>query len=153
MAIGVETDDQWRALCETMNRPDLGSDERLATAKGRLANQDEIDKAINAWSSQLGPYEAEEQLQAKNVPASAVETINELYEDKQLQHREHFVDLDHPDFSTTTVEGTRFKFSRTPAQINPTTPTLGRENQNVLEKILGYNEEKITELVIAEVLE
>ena len=30
---------------------------------------------------------------------------------------------------------------------------LGRENQNVLENILGYNEEKITELVIAEVLE
>ena len=153
VAIGVETDDQWRSLCETMNRSDLGSDERLATVKGRLANQDEIDAAINEWSSQLGPYDAEEKLQAKKVPASAVETINELYEDKQLQHREHFVDLEHPAFGKTTVEGSRFKLSRTPAQINPVAPTLGRENQNVLENILGYNEEKITELVMAEVLE
>ena len=153
VAIGVETDDQWRSLCQVMNRPDLGSDERLATVKGRLANQDELDKAINEWTSQHGPYDAEDKLQAQHVPASAVETMLEQYEDKQLQHRGHFVDLDHPDFGKTTVEASRFKFSRTPAQIRGAAPTLGRENQNVLKNILGYNEDKITELVVAEVLE
>ena len=51
------------------------------------------------------------------------------------------------------VEASRFKFSRTPAEIRGAAPTLGRENQNVLKNILGYDEDKITELVVAEVLE
>lgn len=153
VAIGVETDDQWRALCEAMQRPDLGRDERLATAEGRLAHQDELDTAITQWTRQYDPHEAERTLQAKRVPSSAVETIPELYADPQLRHREHFVDLEHPDFGTTTVEGSRFKLSRTPAQIGGAAPTLGRENQNVLANVLGYDEEKITGLVVAEVLE
>lgn len=153
VAIGVETDDQWRALCEAMQRPDLGRDERLATVEGRLAHQDELDAAITGWTRQFDPHEAERTLQARHVPASAVETIPELYDDPQLRHREHFVDLEHPDFGTTTVEGTRFKLSRTPAQVGGAAPTLGRENQNVLANVLGYDEEKITGLVVAEVLE
>lgn len=153
IAIGVETDDQWRSLCEVINRPDLGTDERLATVEGRLANQDELDNAMNQWTRQFDPHVAEQRLQAKNVPASAVVNIHELYEDKQLRHRQHFVDLEHPDFGKTTVEGSRFRFSRTPARVSGKAPTLGRENQHVLENILGYDEDKITELVVAEVLE
>ena len=153
IAIGIETDDQWRHLCEAIDRPDLGKDERFAKVEGRRAHQDELDDAISAWTRRHNPHEGEERLQSQNVPASAVETMNELYEDRQLKHRDHFVELDHPDFGKTTVEGSRFKFSRTPAEITGSAPTLGRENQNVLQNILGYDEEKITKLVVAEVLE
>jgi crotonobetainyl-CoA:carnitine CoA-transferase CaiB-like acyl-CoA transferase len=43
--------------------------------------------------------------------------------------------------------------SRTPAEVKRAAPTWGQDNQYVLEQILGYNEEKITQLAIAEVLE
>jgi crotonobetainyl-CoA:carnitine CoA-transferase CaiB-like acyl-CoA transferase len=36
-----------------------------------------------------------------------------------------------------TVEGSRFKLSRTPARVERAGPTLGRDNQYVLETILG----------------
>ena len=79
--------------------------------------------------------------------------MSELYNDPQLQQRGHFVELSHPKHGTTTVEGSRFKFSRTPARVEGAAPTIGRENLYVLETILGYSEERITEVVAAGVLE
>jgi benzylsuccinate CoA-transferase BbsF subunit len=82
-----------------------------------------------------------------------VSTLHELHHDSQLVHRHHFVQLDHPTHGTTTVEGSRFQLSRTPAQIKRSAPTLGRDNQYVLGTILGYSEGQITELVAAGALE
>jgi crotonobetainyl-CoA:carnitine CoA-transferase CaiB-like acyl-CoA transferase len=153
IAIATQTEEQWQALCQVIERPEWAGDERFATAKGRRAHQDEIDAAISAWTSRQDVFGAEARLQQDRVPASAVRTMHQLYQDPQLLHREHFVDLEHPQHGTTTVEGSRFKLSRTPAQVGGSAATLGRENQYVLEKILGYSEEKITQLVSAEVLE
>ncbi len=43
--------------------------------------------------------------------------------------------------------------SRTPAQVGGSAPTLGRDNQYVLETLLGYDNDRIAELVIAGALE
>ena len=153
IAIATQTEEQWQALCQVIERPEWAGDERFATAKGRRAHQDEIDAAISAWTSRQDVFGAEARLQQDRVPASAVRTMHQLYQDPQLLHRQHFVDLEHPQHGTTTVEGSRFKLSRTPAQVGGSAATLGRENQYVLEKILGYSQEKITQLVGAEVLE
>lgn len=153
IAVAVQTDAQWQALCQTLERPDLASDTRLRTAAGRLANQPELDAAVSAWTSQRDIFDAEATLQQHQVPASAVRSMHQLYEDPQLRHRQHFVDIPHPTHGKTTVEGSRFKLSRTSAEIRGAAPTYGRENQYVLQEILGYSEEQITQLVIDAVLE
>lgn len=53
---------------------------------------------------------------------------------------------------TFTLEGPRAKLSRTPALVSRTAPFLGQDNQYVLAGILGYDEDKITELVSSGVL-
>ena len=108
---------------------------------------------VTSWTQDKDMFQLETTLQTHGVPASAVRTILELGEDPQLVQRGHFVQLDHPKFEKTTVEGSRFRLSRTPARIEGTAPTLGRDNQYILETILGYSEERITELAAAEVLE
>jgi crotonobetainyl-CoA:carnitine CoA-transferase CaiB-like acyl-CoA transferase len=61
--------------------------------------------------------------------------------------------VEHERLGPVTVEGSRFRLSRTPAEVKRATPYWGRDNQYVLEKILSYSEEKITELIVAEALE
>ncbi|MBI3302954.1 MAG: CoA transferase, partial [Deltaproteobacteria bacterium] len=141
------------ALCSVMERPELLRDERFTTLTARLAHQDDVDAQVTAWTKDQDLFQAEAALQARGVPASAVRTLHELYTDPQLLHRGHFVDLEHPTHGKTTVEGSRFRLSRTPAQVGGSAPTFGRDNQYVLETILGYSEEKITELVAAGALE
>lgn len=153
IAIVAENDQHWQALCTVMGRPELANDARFATRTARLASQDELDSLIADWTRQHDMLEAEARLQAQRIPASALRSVRDLYDDPQLQQRQHFVDLSHPKHGTTTVEGSRFKFSRTPARVEGAAPTLGRENAYVLETILGYSQERITELVAAGVLE
>jgi crotonobetainyl-CoA:carnitine CoA-transferase CaiB-like acyl-CoA transferase len=153
VAIAVTNNEQWQALCTAMERPELLADERFASASARLAHQEELDAQVAAWTKDQDLFQAEEKLQAGGVPASAVRTMHELYSDPQLVHRGHFVNLDHPTFGKTTVEGSRFTLSRTPACVEGSAPTLGRDNHYVLEKILGYSAERITQVVAAGVLE
>ncbi len=95
-------------------------------------------------------YRVEELLQAEGIPASAVQNSPELALDPQLAHRGHFVALDDP---RARVEGSRFHLSRTPAKVGGPIPTFGRDNHYVLETLLGYDPERIAELVIAGVLD
>jgi crotonobetainyl-CoA:carnitine CoA-transferase CaiB-like acyl-CoA transferase len=83
------------------------------------------------------------------VPAHQVQNSADAYADPQFTHRGHFVSLDHPTLGKFTVEGPRAKLSRTPAAVHRAAPSLGQDNQHVLESILGYDEERISALVAA----
>ena len=50
------------------------------------------------------------------------------------------------------ASNTRFKLSRPPAVVNRSGPALGHDSQYVFEKILGYSESRISELVAGGVL-
>ena len=152
LAIAVRDDAQWQALCEVIARPDLGHDPRFATPAARLAHRDALDTILAAWTREYDAHAAEAALQARGIPASAVQNSQELSSDPQLLQRGHFVQLPHPLHGTTTIEGSRFRLSRTPARIARAAPTLGQDNQAVLETILGYSPERIAALTAADVL-
>jgi benzylsuccinate CoA-transferase BbsF subunit len=153
IALAVQTEQQWQALCSAMGQAGLTEDSRFATREARLQHQDELDDIISAWTRAQDRFILEDLLQARGVSAGAVRTVHEQAADPQLQHRKHFVPVEHATLGTVTVEGSRFHLSRTPAAMHRAAPTWGQDNQYVLEHILGYDEEKITRLVAAEVLE
>jgi crotonobetainyl-CoA:carnitine CoA-transferase CaiB-like acyl-CoA transferase len=152
VAIACRSDDDWRRLCSVIGRDDLARDTRYGSATQRSEHHAVLDSAIAAWSKTLEPVEAEKQLQSRGVPAHQVQNSTETYRDSQLHHRGHFVDVEHPSLGKFTIEGPRAKLSRTPAEVHRAAPMLGQDNQYVLEEILKYDEEKITELAAAGVL-
>jgi crotonobetainyl-CoA:carnitine CoA-transferase CaiB-like acyl-CoA transferase len=152
LAIAVHNDAQWQALCEVMQRPELGHDPRFATPAVRLVHHDTLDTILATWTQEHDAHAAEAALQGRGVPASAVQNSQELYSDPQLVHRRHFVQLPHPLHGTTTIEGSRCRLSRTAARVERAAPTLGHDNQYVLGTILGYSSEHISALTAAGIL-
>ena len=152
LAIVCRTDGEWRSLCEEMGRADLAADPRYTCAAGRLARRDDLDREIEAWTKTLEPLDVEHRLQARGVPAHLVQSSRDCFEDAQLRHRGHFVELEHPVYGTTIVEGPRVALSRTPGDAKRAAPTLGRDNDYVLRTILGYGEERVTALAVAGVM-
>lgn len=146
VAIVCRDDDDWRGLCSAMKRDDLVRDTRYASVSARIENRDALDATISAWTNNLDSAEIESTLQAHHVPAHPVQNSSDAFRDPQFLHRGHFVETDHPTLGKFTVEGPRAKLSRTPAQVRRAAPTLGQHNQYVLEKILGYGEDRVTEL-------
>ena len=153
VAIAVENDAQWRALTELLEQPDLATDPRFASAAARLERREALDRLLVAFTEKLDRFEIESLLQSRGIPASAVQNSPELVIDPQLLHRGHFVELKHPEGGTTVVEGSRIQLSRTPACVGGPAPTFGCDNETVLKDILGYDDEKIAEIIIAGALE
>lgn len=153
VAISVATSAQWQALCDVIQRPDLIEDERFATLQARLQHQDALDAFVTTWTRAHDAETAEAMLQRQGIAAHAVLSMYALSQDAQLKHRDHFVELEHPIHGRTTVEGSRFRLSRTPAQIERCAPTFGRDSRYVLETLLGYGAERIAELEARGVLQ
>jgi crotonobetainyl-CoA:carnitine CoA-transferase CaiB-like acyl-CoA transferase len=147
VAIACRTEDQWRALCLAMKRPDLAADTRFRNFALRQANRGELDKIISEWTAGFDPTQTEQTLQAAGVPAYTAQTSDDMWRDPQLHHREHFVHASHAAMEKTYVENSRFQLSRTPARVERAGPALGEHNEYVLSKILGYDEDRITDLV------
>ena len=96
--------------------------------------------------------ELEAALIARGVPAHRVHDSEALAVDPQLAYREHFVPIE-GESGATVVEASRSRLSRTPARVPTALPTFGLANFDVLSEVLGYDDERIAELVISGALE
>jgi len=153
VAIVAETEGQWLALGDVMGSPELARDIRFATLAGRLANRAALEALIAGWTRDRTQDEVEALLQRHGVPAHRSATSEDLCNDPQLAHRNHFILADHAELGPVPIENSRFILSETPAQIRRAGPTFGQDNDYVLREILGMGDEEIVELIAAGALE
>lgn len=153
VAIAVRDDPDWRALCRAMEQPGLARDARFASADKRLGQRAELDRVLARFTEKLAMEEVEAKLLAVGVPVHAVQNGLELARDAQLLHRGHFIELPLPGGSRTVVESARFRMSRSTASVPQVAPTFGCDNEHVLKKILGYDDDRVAQIVIAGALE
>lgn len=147
IAIAVADDEQWRALCEVLGWQAAGED--LDTAAFRRARAAQLgERLARATAGWPGP-ELEARLHAAGVAASLVLNGEDVARDPQLAARGHFLEIPHPDGGTTAIEGPRVLLSESPGIPGREVPTLGRDNDRILREILGYDEARIAEIVIA----
>jgi benzylsuccinate CoA-transferase BbsF subunit len=143
VAIAVRDDREWDTLAGLIGAPD---DARFATAAGRREAADELDELVAAWTAECEAHAIETLMQERGIPAHvAVSSMNALV-DPQLVARGHFVELEHPLFGKTVVQGSRYRLSETPAAVDRPAPTLGRDNDHVLRDLLGYDDARIAAL-------
>ena len=146
VAIAVEDDRQWQALCEAAGLDTLGADAGLRSLAGRKAGEDRIDAALSAWTERHTADDVERLLQSAGVAAHAVLDTSALASEPMLRHRRHFHSVAHPMLGATFVESARIVCSRTPALVPRTVPTYGSDAERVLGGLLGYSRAQIAEL-------
>jgi crotonobetainyl-CoA:carnitine CoA-transferase CaiB-like acyl-CoA transferase len=147
IAIAVADDEQWRGLCKVVGWSPSGKD--LDTAAARRARAELLDGELARRTAAWSGAELEARLHAAGVPAALVLNGEDVARDPQLAARGHVIELPHPEGGTTAIEGPRVLLSESPASPGRDVPTLGRDNQRVLREILGYDEARIAEIVIA----
>lgn len=146
VAVAVRDDDEWAALVQAMGRPDLAARQDLRTAEQRRQHADLLDEELARWTRGQWAADVEERLQAAGVPAHRSASSADFTTDPQLLERGHIIRLPHPLHGEAVVEGPRYMLSHTPGRVAAPAPTLGQHNEFVLREILGYPEERITQL-------
>jgi len=112
-----------------------------------------LDALVGAWSASRDPEELQSMLQARGIAAHQVQNSAECVADPQLAARRHFRRVPHAANGTTVVEGPHLTLSRTPPEVAWGGPTLGQHTEEVLGSMLGYDDDRIADLVVAGALE
>jgi crotonobetainyl-CoA:carnitine CoA-transferase CaiB-like acyl-CoA transferase len=153
VAIACANDEQWDALCSATGHEEWRSDPRFASSAARQTNAAALDAALAAWTAPREVAKIEATLQAARVPVHRLTSTFDAIADPQLLHRGTFVTVEHPELGPVSIESSRFRLSRTPAEITAPGPTFGQHNDYVLRQILGMADEEIGDLVASGALE
>ena len=152
VSIAVGTRDEWRALCRTIERPELSGDERFAEADARRRNQDLLRPFIEAWTSRFTHWEATERLQAAGVAAAPSFTFEDLANDRHVVDREETVQVQHPRLGLMTTTRVPWKLSAFPEVPYRPAPLMGQHNQYVFGEVLGIGSKELTDLIERKVI-
>ncbi|WP_134324805.1 CaiB/BaiF CoA transferase family protein [Cumulibacter soli] len=151
-AITVLNDEHWSSLKSVMSSPAWAEEDRFATMDSRIAHQDDLDRHVAEWTMQYDKMELMYLLQARGIPAGAMQTFEQIVEqDPQLQCRDFMVELEHPLLGKRLWETPAMKLSESPASVHPTWPLLGQDNEYILKEILQMDDESINALQEAHV--
>ena len=152
-AIAVTTNEEWRNFCGAIGNPEWTKEQRFGTLEGRKANEDELDRLVDEWTTGYLAFDVMNLMQKAGVPAGVVETgEDQLEHDLQTKHRDFFQELDHPRLGIHHAAASPFHLSKVPCKLERA-PLLGEHNEYVLKEILGYSDEEIVDFVINGVLE
>src|SRR5262249_4218981 len=106
IAIACLTEDHWRALVEVVGDAARAHEARFATLAARYAHQDALDACLEAWTRGQERYELMARLQARGVPAGAVQDgLDRIEQDPQLAHLGFIRTLDHSEVGPHWVQG------------------------------------------------
>ena len=139
--VAVGNDAQYKRLCECAGCLHLWLDERFQTNPGRVTHREALIAQWQATFAQRSTAEWEALLLAHDIPASRINTLEQVLGDPQVQARRMVQEVD-----GVQLLGPVAKLSATPAAIHSAPPTLGQHTQSVLRDLLGKTEEEISAL-------
>ena len=150
--IAVGNDDQWRRLCTVMGKPELGTDERFATNRTRVAGYDGLRPLLAETLSHRTRAEWVEALRAAGVPCGSVRDVGEVLADPHLEAREMVRSLEHAVAGAIRVTGVPVRLSDTPGDVRTPPPLLGEHTREILARDAGLSAAVIDELVASGVV-
>ena len=118
--IAVGNDPQFARLCQALELPALAQDPRYETNSARVQHRETLSNALSARTQTLPRDALIELLTQHGVPAAPVNSIAQMFDNPQIQHRQMHI----------TPEGTPgirnpIRFSRSPLCLHKRAPKLG----------------------------
>jgi len=151
IVIGGNGDSIFQRLMVAAGYPDMAEDPRLASNQGRVEHELEIDTVLTQWCAAHDSAYLLELLDQARVPAGPIYNVEDMLNDEHFNARGLFetVEIDGQPLKIPAIVP---KLSRTPGATRWPGGELGHDNQEVLEGLLGLDEQQMEELRSAAVI-
>ncbi|WP_297841575.1 CaiB/BaiF CoA-transferase family protein [uncultured Roseibium sp.] len=137
LIIAVGNDGQFRRLCAVLGLPGLADNPRYATNAARVAARSDLVPILTSETSTRARDDLLAALEGEGVPAGPINSVEDVFNDKQVLHRDMKVDL-----PATGVEGGSVASVRTPIRFRNGTlvldraaPALGEHTEEILKEL------------------
>ena len=135
----------WTKLCKALELPELSADARFASWRLRSENREALQPVLEERFRSRPRREWLAALAEHDIPAAAVQSLEEFLADPAVRHHEMVREYDHPEVGRLRLMGLPIAFSDTPAEDPGPPPTLGQHTDEVL-ATLGYSAPAIADL-------
>jgi len=151
-ALAVGNDSQWKQFCEKIGHSEWAEDNRFQTNASRVENRitlisllDDlfIREDISHWLSLL---------EDSGVPCGPINSIDQVLHDPQVFAREMVIEMPHPSAGSIKLVASPLKIPTAPASVRFPPPMLGEHSGQILQELLGYDEQAIEELRLSQVI-
>ncbi len=142
--LGANNDHQFRRYCEFAGMPQLADDPQYSTNSARVINREELIRIVSEISRKQTTKYWLDGLERMGLPCGPVNTLDQVFADPQVLHREMKIMMSRPpaEGGTFPLIGNPLKLSETPVRYRMPPPRLGEHTDDVLEEILGVSAEE-----------
>ena len=143
--IAAGNDRLWQRLAGALNLAELANDPRFINNVARVNNRNELEAILAQAIAKFDRDQLLRQLEQANVPASPVNTVDQVLSDPQMASRPVLKKMAHPALGAIDVVGMPLGFSRMEPRLRRHSPQHGEQTDEVLVE-LGYTREQIDDL-------
>lgn len=144
--IAVGNDKHFGALCKMLGKSEWSADERFSTNSSRVIHREELiallkpifeSKTVEEWLALIGDQ----------FPCGPINDFGQVFSMPHVREREMLVTMEHPAIGALPLVGSPLKMGGTPVEYRLPPPLMGEHTKDVLKNVLGYSEERITNLM------
>ncbi len=137
--IAVGNDNQFQKFCEYSAMTGVADDPDYATNVARVKNRDRLIEKISEALRQQTRDHWVSVFEKVGVPCGPVNTLEQVFADPQIRHRQAEVALDHPiaQSGKVSVIANPLKLSATPVQYRFAPPVRNQHEKEILHDWLG----------------
>jgi crotonobetainyl-CoA:carnitine CoA-transferase CaiB-like acyl-CoA transferase len=122
----------WQRLAPALGLPEMVTDSRFAKNIERVKNRRELEAALETAIGKQDREPLLKVLEDAGVPATPVNTVQQVMEDAQTAARSMIERVVHPKLGEIPVVGTPIKFSRMKAGVRRAAPQQGQHTDEIL---------------------
>jgi crotonobetainyl-CoA:carnitine CoA-transferase CaiB-like acyl-CoA transferase len=147
LTLGILEEWFWKNLCNALGREDLCKINFMNPSEqpnlSSFLEETFKKKPLSEWINILN---------SADVPCGPVNSIEEVFNDKQVLHRKMVLEISDPVLGTIKQIGTPIKLSETPVTFRNPPPELGQHTEELLAKLIGLTNEQIKALKKARII-
>ena len=147
---GIGASLNWQILVDFLDAPQL-DDPRFENASARLENAEALGEILDEIFAAKQKRDIFYAAHEKRFIYGVIDSPAETTENPQIQAREYYQPVEHPELGNITFPGAPFLMSGSPWAVNSTAPALGQHNGEVL-GALGYDAPGMAFLAASEVI-
>jgi|TARA_R110000772_G_scaffold141114_4_gene250431 crotonobetainyl-CoA:carnitine CoA-transferase CaiB-like acyl-CoA transferase len=145
VVIGGNGDSIFKRLMTVAGRSDMAADPALADNAGRVRHEAEIDKALGLWCGQHSSTHVINVLEEARVPVGPIYSVADMLNDPQYQARGLFEQVE-IDGKPLKIPAIMPRLAGTPGRTEWPGGDLGSHNRDVLQGLLGLDDDELAQL-------
>jgi crotonobetainyl-CoA:carnitine CoA-transferase CaiB-like acyl-CoA transferase len=135
----------YERCCKALGAESLIKDPDFANGEKRSKNRKRLNAELGEFTKRHTSAALVEKLNAAGVPSGPIYSVDQTFNDPQVQHLGMAVPIAHPTRGQVGIVNQAMALSRTPSVIDRPTPGLGEHTDQVLAD-LGYSRDAIADL-------